>query len=147
VTEFGGGDPVQFAMAIPPDLLRRLAAMAGARRRTPEAQALWLLEHAVASVERREEAAAAAAGERAERDAAAGALSAWLRDLQLKAGMPSSREIAEAAGCSRPTVAKALNGQRVPRLPVLRKIVDFLGGSQEKAGEAWQAAQPEPGGG
>lgn len=71
-----------------------------------------------------------------------------LRDLHLRAGLPSVREIArKTEALSRDTVHRVLVGKSVPRWGPLELIVEALGGDVEVFRELWIAAhrQTEPG--
>lgn len=70
--------------------------------------------------------------------AAERAFSIALSDLYLKAGEPSSREVARAiGGLSHTTVNLALRGTKVPSWPVVVKLVEHLGGDVEHFRQLW----------
>ena len=67
-----------------------------------------------------------------------------LNDLHFRAGEPSVRQIARRIGTgvvSASTVYNALKGPRVPKLSLLKLIVDQLGGPVEDFEELWRAAR------
>lgn len=71
-----------------------------------------------------------------------------LRDLHLRAGLPSVRDIARKThALSHDTVHRTLVGKAVPRWGPLELIVEVLGGDIEAFRELWIAAhrQTEPG--
>ena len=66
------------------------------------------------------------------------AFSAALSDLYLRAGEPSSREVARGiGGMSHTTVNLALRGTKVPSWPVVVKLVEYLGGDIEHFRQLW----------
>src|SRR5215469_16405798 len=70
------------------------------------------------------------------------AFSDALSDLYLRAGQPSSREIARAiGGVSHTTVNLALRGTKVPSWPVVVKIVEHLDGDIEHFRQLWVDAR------
>lgn len=68
-------------------------------------------------------------------------LSAALRDLQLKAGQPSTRDIAGAIHYSHTTVAQILSGAKCPKLPTLLAVVTHLGGDPHEFKRLWITAR------
>jgi DNA-binding XRE family transcriptional regulator len=75
-------------------------------------------------------------------DPAARSFFTALRDLHLRAGKPSSRQIAQdVEGVSHTTVSAVLRGSRLPSWPIAAKLVESLGGNVEQVRELWVAAQ------
>ena len=74
-------------------------------------------------------------------DKALGVLSAALRELQLLAGEPSTRDIASAIHYSHTTVAQVLGGAKCPKWPTLLAVVTHLGGDPDEFKRLWVAAR------
>jgi hypothetical protein len=71
------------------------------------------------------------------------AFSAALRDLHVRAGQPSSREMAKGIGAiSHSTVYAAVKGTSVPSWPVTEKIVEYLNGDVEAFRDLWVDTRP-----
>lgn len=67
-----------------------------------------------------------------------------LQKLHIRAGEPSSREVASAiGGMSHTTVNSAIRGRRIPSWPVLSKIVAQLGGDENFFRGLWAATREE----
>ncbi|MFC7809976.1 NACHT domain-containing protein [Streptomyces olivaceus] len=72
------------------------------------------------------------------------AFAAELRALHVAAGSPSSRNLAHKIGTlSHSTIAAALSGRTVPRWPVVKTVVEALGGDTALFNQLWTAAAAE----
>jgi hypothetical protein len=74
-------------------------------------------------------------------DQALSELSAALRELQLQAGEPSTRDIASGIHYSHTTVAQVLGGGKCPKWPTLLAVVTHLGGDPDEFKRLWVAAR------
>jgi helix-turn-helix protein len=74
-------------------------------------------------------------------DQALSELSAALRELQLQAGEPSTRDIAGAIHYSHTTVAQVLGGAKCPKWPTLLAVITHLGGDPDEFKRLWVAAR------
>jgi hypothetical protein len=78
-------------------------------------------------------------------DQALSQLFAAMRELQLQAGEPSTREIAGAINYSHTTVAQVLAGTKCPKWPTLKAVVGHLDGDLEQFKQLWVAARRSAG--
>lgn len=63
-----------------------------------------------------------------------------LHDLHHRAGWPSLRTMAKAAGCSHTTVSVTFSEPRLPRWGLLELIVETLDGDVDRFHQLWMAA-------
>lgn len=133
--------PGPLCIEIPDAALDRLRALADRERRTPEMQALWLIEGALDRHDRAQQMMRPAV--RRPGDLAVQNLTAALREAHVRAGQPSTRRIAADIGdVSHTTIADTLKGKRCPSWNVTRRLAEYLGGDAARFRELWTATRP-----